>query len=978
MDLEDTKMGTVNPPEMSSNLISSGKDEIMGSENPPEVSLNSPSSAKDGTMGTSNPTEVSSNSPPSGKDDMMGIDKPLSSGKADMSAENPLRVSSNSPEESSKQDLSEKNIPQPLKAKSRIVKKSQAGKLKAKKNSNMGVNPPEMSSIPLSSGKDEMMDTENPLLSGKDGVMDTENTPEVSSKSPLSAKKGMMDTANPTEVSSNPLPSEKNDMMSTENPPSSGKDDMGVENPLEVSSNPLPSAKDNMMGTENPPSSGKDDMGAENPLEMSSNSPSSGKDGMISTANPTEVFSNPPSSKKDDMMVTENLPEVTSDRPSSGKDDRKDTDSPAGSSKPELTGNNAPQSLKAKSKIVKKSQAGKLRAKKNNGSQQICGKRRIVTSKNVVDKAECCHNADERQISDNSELKETNDEPPKEKSKEAENKRKESQNRSTSDKSPKEESDGNQQKDTDSPEESSKPELSDKNTPQSLKAQSQIVKKSQAGKLKAEKNNVSLQIRGKRKVRTFKKVVNSTESCHNANVKQISDNSQVKETNGEPPKGKSQEAENKVKESQNGSTSDKSPREKSQQAQTTKASQLDKTEKKLMSKDKHRESNKGSSRSRKTKEMRSDMGQLKGHKGEKLGGFIFMCNAKTKPDCFRYRVMGVSAGKKDDVLQIKPGFKLFLYDFDLKLLYGIYKASSSGGMKLEPRAFSGKFPAQVRFNISSDCFPLPESIFKKAIKDNYDEKHKFRTELTVRQVRRLTQLFRPVGIHSAVHPDHTQPKVIIRDRESPDGIRGSRSHLQRERYNVQSLDRDHQFDQREEISHDLFRRENYRVYDLQRDRRNVTVTSHVNPILESYEGDYEPRHLDRSYLGNVPARVESRRTDHLNLNDRRDPYHTYRRGASPRDAYLTPLSREEISPNSYLVGGRPFVGMDNMPRRETVQHRRYSIYSADDDLSGYNRMRPYHGDGLEARTGAYHGDDLEARAPVSSRYTFSGPSFRRR
>nr|KYP53499.1 B2 protein [Cajanus cajan] len=781
----------------------------------------------------------------------------------------------------------------------------------------MGVNPPEMSSIPLSSGKDEMMDTENPLLSGKDGVMDTENTPEVSSKSPLSAKKGMMDTANPTEVSSNPLPSEKNDMMSTENPPSSGKDDMG-----------------------------KDDMGAENPLEMSSNSPSSGKDGMISTANPTEVFSNPPSSKKDDMMVTENLPEVTSDRPSSGKDDRKDTDSPAGSSKPELTGNNAPQSLKAKSKIVKKSQAGKLRAKKNNGSQQICGKRRIVTSKNVVDKAECCHNADERQISDNSELKETNDEPPKEKSKEAENKRKESQNRSTSDKSPKEESDGNQQKDTDSPEESSKPELSDKNTPQSLKAQSQIVKKSQAGKLKAEKNNVSLQIRGKRKVRTFKKVVNSTESCHNANVKQISDNSQVKETNGEPPKGKSQEAENKVKESQNGSTSDKSPREKSQQAQTTKASQLDKTEKKLMSKDKHRESNKGSSRSRKTKEMRSDMGQLKGHKGEKLGGFIFMCNAKTKPDCFRYRVMGVSAGKKDDVLQIKPGFKLFLYDFDLKLLYGIYKASSSGGMKLEPRAFSGKFPAQVRFNISSDCFPLPESIFKKAIKDNYDEKHKFRTELTVRQVRRLTQLFRPVGIHSAVHPDHTQPKVIIRDRESPDGIRGSR--------------------------------ENYRVYDLQRDRRNVTVTSHVNPILESYEGDYEPRHLDRSYLGNVPARVESRRTDHLNLNDRRDPYHTYRRGASPRDAYLTPLSREEISPNSYLVGGRPFVGMDNMPRRETVQHRRYSIYSADDDLSGYNRMRPYHGDGLEARTGAYHGDDLEARAPVSSRYTFSGPSFRRR
>ncbi|KAJ9698435.1 hypothetical protein PVL29_007495 [Vitis rotundifolia] len=122
-------------------------------------------------------------------------------------------------------------------------------------------------------------------------------------------------------------------------------------------------------------------------------------------------------------------------------------------------------------------------------------------------------------------------------------------------------------------------------------------------------------------------------------------------------------------------------------------------------------------------------------------GMIFMCSSKTKKDCYHYKVLGLPASKKKVVQKIYKGMRLFLFDFDLRLMYGIYKATGPGGYNIEPKAFKSSFPSQVRFSVLEDCLPLAEEKFKKVLKDNYYKKNKFNCELNSDQVKNLCKLF---------------------------------------------------------------------------------------------------------------------------------------------------------------------------------------------------------------------------------------------
>ncbi|XP_040965137.1 uncharacterized protein [Gossypium hirsutum] len=405
-------------------------------------------------------------------------------------------------------------------------------------------------------------------------------------------------------------------------------------------------------------------------------------------------------------------------------------------------------------------------------------------------------------------------------------------------------------------------------------------------------------------------------------------------------------------------------------------------------------------------------------KKEKIDGLIFMCNARTKPDCFRYRVMGVSAGKKDLVLGIRPGLKLFLYDYDVRLLYGIYRATSSGGMKLEPKAFGGAFPAQVRFSVHSDCFPLAENIFKKAIKENYDEKNKFKTELTARQVRKLTELFRPVPVHSTALPFHSPSRAAARIIEHPEkreahdrprearpsshreaSVRDPYANISARNYAGFPHERNQRVaygevasNKREDGHRDLYLSEKeYRTYGLLGERRNLTPQHHIAPTLTSYLGDYrEPplRQPDTAYRESVPLQRDVVRSDPLRLTERE--YRTYDlgatremqptvsaatantsgAGASILDSYIADpyYGRYSGDPlvDAYLSRPREahLIESDHLRRIESNQAERlYSQYPSD-VLVDHNRMQRHR-----------DVNPASASTSVSSRYSFGGASL---
>ncbi|XP_061354748.1 uncharacterized protein LOC133299310 [Gastrolobium bilobum] len=125
-------------------------------------------------------------------------------------------------------------------------------------------------------------------------------------------------------------------------------------------------------------------------------------------------------------------------------------------------------------------------------------------------------------------------------------------------------------------------------------------------------------------------------------------------------------------------------------------------------------------------------------------GAIFMSNEATKKECFQRRLFGLPSSDIQFVEQVKAGMILFLFEYEERQLYGVFKATCDGAMNIVPNAYASsrkQFPAQVKFVRIWRCKPLEECLFRDAIIENYFSAKKFNFGLSENQVYKLLYLF---------------------------------------------------------------------------------------------------------------------------------------------------------------------------------------------------------------------------------------------
>jgi len=97
-------------------------------------------------------------------------------------------------------------------------------------------------------------------------------------------------------------------------------------------------------------------------------------------------------------------------------------------------------------------------------------------------------------------------------------------------------------------------------------------------------------------------------------------------------------------------------------------------------------------------------------------GYIFTCNYGTERECFERKLFAMPISQWNLVCQVRKGDILFLLNYQSNRLHGVFEAATDGILNMEPDAFDGRFPAQVRVRRKMRCPPLDEAALLPLIK----------------------------------------------------------------------------------------------------------------------------------------------------------------------------------------------------------------------------------------------------------------------
>ena len=89
----------------------------------------------------------------------------------------------------------------------------------------------------------------------------------------------------------------------------------------------------------------------------------------------------------------------------------------------------------------------------------------------------------------------------------------------------------------------------------------------------------------------------------------------------------------------------------------------------------------------------------KADRNQLIRGFIFACTEKTEAECFERLLFATHKVYAPIVIRVREGDLLFLNNLDTDTLYGVFRALSDGDMNIQPDAWKGRYPYQVKVEI---------------------------------------------------------------------------------------------------------------------------------------------------------------------------------------------------------------------------------------------------------------------------------------